>query len=120
MLKSIAGKAAKQKQILAQSVSTVVLEAEDHMDDGSSIRLRLSIDGEKGEATFDFEGTSSEVRTCSMLLHADQVLRRKLVCVQSVSIAYVQSLFAGLWKLECTGGSDCCCYHLLLALSGTL
>ena len=37
------------------------LEAVDYMDDGSPISLAVSIDAEKGEATFDFEGTGPEV-----------------------------------------------------------
>ncbi|EEH17141.2 hypothetical protein PABG_07228 [Paracoccidioides brasiliensis Pb03] len=37
------------------------LVAFDHMDDGSPIHLKISIDAEKGEAVFDFEGTGPEV-----------------------------------------------------------
>jgi 5-oxoprolinase (ATP-hydrolysing) len=37
------------------------LEAVDYMDDGSPICLKITIDGEKGEAVFDFEGTGPEV-----------------------------------------------------------
>ncbi|KAK8050631.1 hypothetical protein PG994_012361 [Apiospora phragmitis] len=37
------------------------LSAVDFMDDGSPIRLRVTIDPEKGEAVFDFEGTGPEV-----------------------------------------------------------
>jgi 5-oxoprolinase (ATP-hydrolysing) len=37
------------------------LEAVDYMDDGSPICLKVTIDGEKGEAIFDFEGTGREV-----------------------------------------------------------
>ncbi|KAK3360230.1 Hydantoinase B/oxoprolinase-domain-containing protein [Lasiosphaeria hispida] len=37
------------------------LSAVDYMDDGSPIRLKITIDGEKGEAVFDFEGTGPEV-----------------------------------------------------------
>jgi 5-oxoprolinase (ATP-hydrolysing) len=37
------------------------LQAVDFMDDGSPIRLRITIDAEKGEAVFDFEGTGPEV-----------------------------------------------------------
>jgi len=37
------------------------LVAEDYMDDGSPIKLRIDIDAEKGEAVFDFAGTGSEV-----------------------------------------------------------
>ncbi|KAL2023140.1 hypothetical protein VTK56DRAFT_3746 [Thermocarpiscus australiensis] len=37
------------------------LSAEDFMDDGSPIRLKIAIDAEKGEAVFDFAGTGPEV-----------------------------------------------------------
>jgi len=37
------------------------LTAVDYMDDGSPIKLKVSIDAEKGEAVFDFEGTGPEV-----------------------------------------------------------
>lgn len=37
------------------------LVAVDYMDDGSPIRLRVSIDGDRGEALFDFAGTGPEV-----------------------------------------------------------
>ncbi|GBG78122.1 hypothetical protein CBR_g26059 [Chara braunii] len=42
------------------NTSAVVLEAEDFMDDGARICLKLTID-KKGEAEFDFSGTSPEV-----------------------------------------------------------
>ena len=37
------------------------LSAVDYMDDGSPIKLKITIDGEKGEAVFDFAGTGPEV-----------------------------------------------------------
>ncbi|KAK5710654.1 hypothetical protein LTR17_018758 [Elasticomyces elasticus] len=37
------------------------LKAVDYMDDGSPIQLSVSIDGDKGEAVFDFTGTGPEV-----------------------------------------------------------
>lgn len=37
------------------------LSAVDYMDDGSPIRLRVTIDADRGEAVFDFEGTGPEV-----------------------------------------------------------
>ncbi|KZF20131.1 5-oxoprolinase [Xylona heveae TC161] len=37
------------------------LSAVDYMDDGSPIRLKISIDADKGEAVFDFAGTGPEV-----------------------------------------------------------
>ncbi|KAL3620953.1 5-oxoprolinase [Castilleja foliolosa] len=49
MLKSVASK------------GSAIIEEEDSMDDGSVIHLKLTIDPEKGEAFFDFSGTSPEV-----------------------------------------------------------
>ncbi|KAF2835628.1 hypothetical protein M501DRAFT_997761 [Patellaria atrata CBS 101060] len=37
------------------------LSAIDYMDDGSPIKLKITIDAEKGEADFDFTGTGAEV-----------------------------------------------------------
>jgi 5-oxoprolinase (ATP-hydrolysing) len=37
------------------------LSAVDYMDDGSPIKLKITIDAEKGEAVFDFAGTGPEV-----------------------------------------------------------
>lgn len=37
------------------------LSAVDYMDDGSPIKLKISIDAQKGEAIFDFAGTGPEV-----------------------------------------------------------
>jgi 5-oxoprolinase (ATP-hydrolysing) len=37
------------------------LTATDYMDDGSPIKLRISIDAEEGAAVFDFSGTGPEV-----------------------------------------------------------
>lgn len=37
------------------------LSAVDYMDDGSPIQLKITIDAEKGEALFDFDGTGPEV-----------------------------------------------------------
>ena len=37
------------------------LSAVDYMDDGSPIRLKITIEAEKGEAVFDFDGTGPEV-----------------------------------------------------------
>jgi 5-oxoprolinase (ATP-hydrolysing) len=39
------------------------LSAEEFMDDGSPIRLKVSIDADKGEAVFDFTGTYAEEET---------------------------------------------------------
>lgn len=37
------------------------LSALDHMDDGTPIQLKISIDADQGEAVFDFEGTGPEI-----------------------------------------------------------
>lgn len=46
---------------VSQRFSGQDLSAVDYMDDGSPIRLRITIDTEKGEAAFDFAGTGPEV-----------------------------------------------------------
>ncbi|XP_028802698.1 5-oxoprolinase [Neltuma alba] len=56
MLKTVGNKVSSMSD---ENFVTVV--EEDYMDDGSVIHLKLSIDFNKGEATFDFGGTSSEV-----------------------------------------------------------
>lgn len=63
MLKTMAHHVVSQSPHAKQGESVVVLESEDYMDDGSTIHLKLTIDGSKGEASFDFEGTSPEVHS---------------------------------------------------------
>ncbi|XP_010553896.1 PREDICTED: 5-oxoprolinase [Tarenaya hassleriana] len=60
MLKSVAVRVSSQSP-KSRVGNSVIVEEEDYMDDGSVIHLKLTIDGEKGEAFFDFTGTSSEV-----------------------------------------------------------
>ncbi|KAH7290098.1 hypothetical protein KP509_30G031800 [Ceratopteris richardii] len=60
MLKSMGARAAKLFHATEEGPH-VILEAEDYMDDGSIIHLKLTINKEKGEAEFNFEGTSPEV-----------------------------------------------------------
>ncbi|KAL6494579.1 5-oxoprolinase [Orobanche gracilis] len=55
MLKSVGTRISKAEGDL------VIVKEEDSMDDGSIIHLKLTIDREKGEAYFDFSGTSPEV-----------------------------------------------------------
>lgn len=62
MLKGVVKRVAGSDFAKHTKEKEVVLEARDYMDDGSMIQLRLTIDGEKGEADFDFTGTSPEVR----------------------------------------------------------
>nr|XP_033788894.1 5-oxoprolinase isoform X2 [Geotrypetes seraphini]XP_033788895.1 5-oxoprolinase isoform X2 [Geotrypetes seraphini]XP_033788896.1 5-oxoprolinase isoform X2 [Geotrypetes seraphini] len=44
-----------------QQTGSLEVKSEDHMDDGSPIRLRVQINKEKGSALFDFTGTGPEV-----------------------------------------------------------
>lgn len=46
----------------AKQAGNNVLEALDFLDDGSPIRLKITIDEASGDATFDFTGTGPEVR----------------------------------------------------------
>lgn len=46
---------------VSQRFSGQDLTAVDHMDDGSPIQLKISINAERGEAVFDFDGTGPEV-----------------------------------------------------------
>ena len=49
------------KSYAKNSSKTTVLSAEDFMDDGSKIRLEITIDSELGTGRFDFTGTSPQV-----------------------------------------------------------
>ncbi|XP_065852183.1 5-oxoprolinase 1 [Euphorbia lathyris] len=60
MLKSVATRVLSQSAKVGENGS-VTIEEEDYMDDGSVIHLKLTIDSTKGEASFNFSGTSSEV-----------------------------------------------------------
>ncbi|CAK9271919.1 unnamed protein product [Sphagnum jensenii] len=61
MLKTMATRASALQSGSSNDEKLVVLEAEDYMDDGSAICLKLTIDSVKGEAHFDFGGSSPEV-----------------------------------------------------------
>lgn len=60
MLKSVAARVSSESKRPGEG-DLVTIEEEDYMDDGSSIHLKLTIDSRKGEAFFDFSGTSPEV-----------------------------------------------------------
>ncbi|KAJ4978030.1 hypothetical protein NE237_008810 [Protea cynaroides] len=60
MLKSVSARVAGPSADFGERDS-VTIEEEDYMDDGSVIHLKLVINTEKGEALFDFSGTSPEV-----------------------------------------------------------
>lgn len=59
-LKLAAATVSSQSAKLRES-NSITIEEEDYMDDGSVIHLKLTIDSHKGEAFFDFSGTSPEV-----------------------------------------------------------
>ncbi|CAI0471786.1 unnamed protein product [Linum tenue] len=61
MLKSVASRVSSSQSPNDSRSSIVTIEEEDLMDDGSTIHLKLTINGEKGEASFNFDGTSPEV-----------------------------------------------------------
>lgn len=61
MLREMADLAVKRSTSVKEG-DLVVVEAEDYMDDGSAIRLKLTINVKEGSAHFDFEGTSPEVK----------------------------------------------------------
>ncbi|XP_063062907.1 5-oxoprolinase isoform X2 [Engraulis encrasicolus] len=44
-----------------QQTGSLEVESEDHMDDGTPIRLRVKINEQEGSAVFDFSGTGPEV-----------------------------------------------------------
>ncbi|KAJ1704338.1 hypothetical protein LUZ63_004117 [Rhynchospora breviuscula] len=54
MLKSVAS-------TVLHETGSLEIQEQDHMDDGSVIQLKLTLDLEKGEAGFDFTGSGSEV-----------------------------------------------------------
>ncbi|KAK9288560.1 hypothetical protein L1049_017019 [Liquidambar formosana] len=60
MLKSVAARVSSESSEVGER-GFVTIEEEDYMDDGSVIHLKLAIDSDKGEAIFDFCGTSPEV-----------------------------------------------------------
>ncbi|PON52797.1 Winged helix-turn-helix DNA-binding protein [Parasponia andersonii] len=60
MLKAVSAKVSPQSTSFGDG-NFVTVEEEDYMDDGSVIHLKLTIDSYKGEAIFDFSGTSPEV-----------------------------------------------------------
>lgn len=72
-MRSIQDNAEKSVKQLLKEVSKRFegkeLQAVDYMDDGSPIKLKVSIDAEKGEAVFDFEGTGPEVYGKSSISH---------------------------------------------------
>ncbi|KAF3066446.1 hypothetical protein GL218_09024 [Daldinia childiae] len=49
---------------VAKRLNGKLISFEDYMDDGSAIVLQIQIDGETGNAVFDFTGTSEETLNC--------------------------------------------------------
>ncbi|CAA3015582.1 5-oxoprolinase [Olea europaea subsp. europaea] len=60
MLKSVAARVSSNSA-KGEEGDLVVIGEEDFMDCGSIIHLKLTIDPKKGEASFDFSGTSPKV-----------------------------------------------------------
>ncbi|GAB2233832.1 hypothetical protein Droror1_Dr00003061 [Drosera rotundifolia] len=60
MLKSVAARVSANST-KSEEQGLIHIEEEDYMDDGSVIHLKLTIDPQRGEAIFDFDGTSPEV-----------------------------------------------------------
>ncbi|XWS63272.1 hypothetical protein CRYUN_Cryun06bG0080900 [Craigia yunnanensis] len=60
MLKAVAARVSSESTRLGER-NFIMIEEEDCMDDESVIHLKLTIDSNKGEANFDFSGTSPEV-----------------------------------------------------------
>lgn len=77
------------------------LSAIDYMDDGSPIQLKISIDGDKGEAIFDFEGTGPEVYGM-----VDWHATRNLMFLELTMTR----------QYKCTGGCNILGDHLLPAM----
>lgn len=70
------------------------LSAVDYMDDGSPIKLKITIDAEKGEAVFDFDGTGPEVYG-------------KMACARHCQYTYT------FRQHECATSSDLLRHHIL-------
>ncbi|XP_062501085.1 5-oxoprolinase-like isoform X1 [Corticium candelabrum] len=54
--------ATKTEHLGEKQVELTVLEAEDHMDDGTPLCLKITINKQDGTAVFDFSGTGNEVK----------------------------------------------------------
>ena len=76
-----------------------IVEAIDYLDDGSPIRLRLSINQEDGSAIFDFSGTGQELWgnlnapravTCSALLYSLRCLAQQDIPLNSGCLVPVE------------------------------
>lgn len=89
----------------------VTLSAEDFMDDGSRVCLRLSIDGEKGEAHFDFADTGPEVLgnwnapravTTAAVIYCLRYAAG--VHASQAEDVWVRPLKLEVWPLDCCGG----------------
>lgn len=117
------------------------LLAEDQMDNGLTVKLRLEIDRGKGTAEFDFTGTDPEVRKSilpELLVPLSlPLLLSSLSCaIQGSVVTIVAELFgpclhrfpivfgpylaynAGLRKLKCTAVGSDFCGHLFPSMLG--
>ncbi|ORY27110.1 putative cytoplasm protein [Naematelia encephala] len=72
----------------------VPLVAEDYMDNGAIIRVKISIDGDDGSATFDFSGTSPE--SLSNLNAPESITRSAIIYSLRVLVGTDLPLNAGV------------------------
>ena len=61
MLKEVARTSTRSSKCKSSNASNVILEASDYLDDGTEIKLKVSINPSTGDSVFDFTGTGIEV-----------------------------------------------------------
>ena len=86
------------------------LHASDHMDDGTEIRLRLTVDRRDGSAVFDFSGTGPQVFgninaprsvTMSAVIYSVRCLVNEEIPLNQGCLNPIQVLCLSLLSLEC-------------------
>lgn len=83
------------------------LSALDHMDDGTPIQLKISIDAEQGEAVFDFSGTGPEVYgECTGGAESYGELRPLLMTLGNVNAPEAVTYSAIIYCLRCLISAD--------------
>lgn len=93
---------------VSQKFSGRDLSAVDYMDDGTPIQLKISIDAEKGQAIFDFDGTGPEVYGISSTAPAiDLVERAKLLTLTgNINAPEAVTYSAIIYCLRCLISED--------------
>lgn len=82
------------------------LSAIDYMDDGSPIQLKISIDGDKGEAIFDFEGTGPEVYGMVEWLSRGNLMFNELTIKGNINAPEAVTYSAIIYCLRCLISAD--------------